>query len=110
MADLNAAIRDMLKSGMSESEVLENLRQLGVGNPEEVFRKATETLKPMEPPAAQTAPEGLFSKASSQLLSAAMPGDTEGKLDEALALLKALQETNKKILETNRDILLRLKG
>lgn len=34
--------------------------------------------------------------------------DVERKLDEAIALLKALQEINKKILEANRDIASRL--
>ncbi len=99
----------MLKSGMAEAEVLENLRQLGVGNPEEVFRKATETLKPMAPPASPQAPDSLFSKPLPSQASGPS-GDIGDKLNEALALLKALQETNKKILETNRDILLRLKN
>ena len=35
--------------------------------------------------------------------------DVERKLDDLIALVKALQEINKKILETNRDILLHLK-
>ena len=100
----------MLKSGMGPAEVIENLRQLGVGDPEGVFSKATETLKPLQPSASQPEPESLFSKSSGAgSSSAAFSGDAEGKLDEALALLKALAEINKKILETNRDILLRLK-
>ncbi len=37
------------------------------------------------------------------------PSSSGDKLDDAIALLKALQEINKKILETNRDILLRLR-
>ena len=35
--------------------------------------------------------------------------EIESKLDETVALLKSLQEINKKILDTNRDILMRLK-
>ena len=35
--------------------------------------------------------------------------DVESKLDDLMALVKALQEINRKILETNRDILLHLK-
>ena len=35
--------------------------------------------------------------------------DIERKLDETISLLKALQDINKKILETERDVLLRLK-
>ncbi len=96
----------MLKSGMGGPEVIENLRQLGVGNPEAVFKKATDTLTPIVPSAAQPAPENMFSK---QAVSAFSAG-ADDKLDEAIALLKALAETNKKILEASRDILLRLKS
>ncbi|MEW5956058.1 MAG: hypothetical protein AB1626_06010 [Candidatus Micrarchaeota archaeon] len=35
--------------------------------------------------------------------------DVSAKLDETIALLKALQDINKKILETNREMLMRLK-
>jgi len=35
--------------------------------------------------------------------------DVAAKLDETIALLKALQDINKKILETNREMLMRLK-
>lgn len=41
---------------------------------------------------------------------ASLPGSADEKLDEAIALLKALNDLNKKILDSNRDILLRLKG
>jgi hypothetical protein len=33
----------------------------------------------------------------------------DGKLEDAIALLKAIEDLNKKILESNREILLRLK-
>lgn len=35
--------------------------------------------------------------------------EIESRLDETIALLKSLQDINKKILDTNRDILMRLK-
>jgi len=35
--------------------------------------------------------------------------DVAAKMDETIALLKALQDVNKKILETNREMLMRLK-
>ena len=129
MADLTAAIREMLKKGMSEAQVVDSLRELGVSNPEQTFRSATEALKPMtvpSPPASREEPKLEFvsmtpggEKSSiedkiPELQS--MPrttlstiGEAGEKLDEAIALLKALAEINKKILETNRDILLRLK-
>lgn len=48
---------------------------------------------------------------ASQAISLPLPGSdqVEAKLDEALGLLRALQDINKKILDANRDILLRLK-
>ncbi len=45
-----------------------------------------------------------------QTLAPSLPGSSDDKLDEAIALLKALNDLNKKILEANRDILLRLKS
>lgn len=54
-----------------------------------------------------SAGEGLISRVSSTTT-----GDieqVEQKLGEILALLRALQEVNRKILETNREVLLRLK-
>jgi len=46
-------------------------------------------------------------------LMTAMPkttsGELTGKMDETIALLKALQDINKKILETNKEMLMRLK-
>jgi len=38
-----------------------------------------------------------------------MSSDVGAKMDETIALLKALQDVNKKILETNREMLMRLK-
>ena len=45
-----------------------------------------------------------------QTVAPTLYGSSDDKLDEAIALLKALNDLNKKILEANRDILLRLKS
>lgn len=42
-------------------------------------------------------------------LSPSEAGSLKQKLDETIALLKALEEVNKKILETDREVLMRLK-
>ncbi len=135
MADLKNAIREMLRRGMTEAQVKENLAQMGVANPDVVFKQATETLysvvptapraqQPAERPAtlmegmepagaARTqstqAPASAGSQAAAPSQPAPSSGEESDKLDDAVALLKSLYELNKKILETNRDILLRLK-
>ena len=153
MADLKAAIREMLKNGMSPQQVKDNLKELGVENADEMFEAATESLKGMNLAAqsakktsneltastskTQSSPKADSSGMSEMPLggnnnepaqpiiekevaskmaelekvaSQPMPGSAEEKLDDAIALLKALAEVNKKILETNREMLLRLKN
>lgn len=52
-------------------------------------------------------PEKLFTPVSKTSL--ASTDELEEKLDEIISLLKALQEINKKVLDTDREVLLRLK-
>lgn len=127
MADLKAAIREMLAKGMTPEQVKDNLRELGVENADEIFAAATESLKGMnlengtpkpreaEPQemrmeSLQTPAEQVERNLAGIVHSAPAAGSVEEKLDDAIALLKALQEINKKILEANRDVLLRLKA
>lgn len=136
MADLKAAIREMLSRGMTPQQVKDNLRELGVENADEMFEAATESLKGVNLAAKTSKQEAAAEKTTSmselslggemqqpviekevaskmaelEKVAAEMPGSSEEKLDDAIALLKALQEVNKKILETNREMLLRLKG
>ncbi len=195
--DLNKIIRDMIGKGMSEQQVKDNLRELGVEDADGVFAKATERMHEMASPPVRrepTAPVGkkpdsmkefsfsdeggrehdLFSespagaeepkerepaqplpakrlepvedadkpgfsftsvsdegerevrvgekanaepaveKADELMRSVAETslGDldaVERKLDDTLALLKALKDVNEKILQAQRDVLLRLK-
>lgn len=150
MADLTQAIREMAKKGLNEAQIVSSLRDLGVRNPEAVYKQAMDNLKPVTPvsnevqepvkrEARQPRLEALSTPPSAQRASApevqpavlpqarASPSGeplliveeekplpprataSADKLDEAIALLKALHEVNKKILETNRDILMRLK-
>lgn len=171
--DLKQMIRDMIQSGMSNEEIVENLKELGIENVNDVLdetlrdeaEKAKKKVahivkkepgpddeigdaepeegKPLfeEPPAMQPHEKEAAKKATEEIpeleitsvsgnqekqtnieemLGKAemkrMPHtalsnveDVENKLDEAIALLKSVQDINQKILEANRDVLLRLK-
>ncbi|MCX6768120.1 MAG: hypothetical protein NTY90_05355 [Candidatus Micrarchaeota archaeon] len=133
MVDVRKIIQDMVRSGMSEEQVIATLKELGVPDAEAVFREATEKLKEMEiaPEGAQgaaeaaEAPAGGEEKAGAEEKlvpdlekimkeASASPTPEEArelreKLDEITALLKALQDTVKQVLETDRNVLLRLK-
>ena len=190
--DLKVVIKQMLDSGLSREQVVNNLKELGVSDAEKLFDEATAgSLKPttlLSTPAAREEPSssegrGLFkkvdypskpeprtknaktgegeteisisdlmgkggksifparreapkveekaedadleslqkelvekvapaaaeSRVSRPVRNYAEPESLEGKVDETLALLKALEAINEKILDTDRRILLRLK-
>lgn len=110
MPDVKQIIREMLQRGMGEEEVLATLKEIGIENPEAVLQEASKELKgapPAEEPQVVEEHEVAAPSAAAEAISTEA---IDAKLDEALALLKALQELNKKILEANREILLRLKA
>jgi hypothetical protein len=169
--DVKSIIREMLKAGMSESQIKDSLQELGIEDADAVFADAVDQMKPMSPggpaakpspaptpasepeigeekelfgsePARRTAPESgkpgfsftrvsetgekeesvVSGKPSEDLAASATSlmksvsktslGDldsVEQKLDQTIALLKALQDINQKILQSQRDVLLRLK-
>ncbi len=162
--DIKSIIREMLNTGMSEQQIKDNLKELGIEDPDAVFADAVDQMKPMSPgapapkPVVRPEPEPgeekeLFGDDSrrSEPEGQAKPGfsftrvsdrgeneervsdapalaahaeelmrsvsktslsdlDTvEQKLDQTIALLKALQDINQKILQSQRDVLLRLK-
>lgn len=151
MPEVKDIIREMLQRGMSEEEILSTLRDIGIDNPDAIYkdalaafqkkqaRAAASTLpQRLTPPAPAPAPraaapeeegarppaeELLFGEkrvveerevaapegGAAEGVSSASAAALDAKLDEALALLKTLQDLNKKILEANRDILLRLR-
>lgn len=168
--DVKSIIREMLKSGMSEQQIKDNLKELGIEDADAVFAEAVDQMRPMSPsgPASkpplapqpteepetgeekelfgdrpstrQPAPEkpsfsftrvsetgekeenvlsgkpseDLAASASALMKSVAKTSlsdldSVEQKLDQTIALLKALQDINQKILQSQRDVLLRLK-
>ncbi len=120
MADLKNAIREMLRRGMTEAQVKENLSEMGVADVDGVFAEATEHLSPMlssvpqqeeseqAPSSEENAPETIQEPMQS-LSPAPSTSTNERDIDDIRATLSTLVELNKKILETNRAILLRLK-
>lgn len=185
--DLKLVIQQMIRQGASEGDIIENLRELGVQDPEKVFAEAINRSPPAQQPARgglkdvdfskeqDAEAQGLFDlpperpvaqkkaaapaeegKSSSlfgppvreareeaekpdarmtsvgeggaekelsvadlmekkaeaapimRKVAATSADEVEEKLDETIALLKALQEINKRILETDRQVLLRL--
>lgn len=145
MADLKAAVVEMLRQGMSEQEVKSSLEELGVADADGLYAEAVAGMGnakkqganaqtpsaasfPQQPQRqAQPAPITRPKTTGIQPPSAQPPSSSEpaverelqeipeggqevsAKIDDAIALLRAIQEINRKILETNRDILLRLK-
>ncbi|MFA5247567.1 MAG: hypothetical protein WC408_06805 [Candidatus Micrarchaeia archaeon] len=131
-------VREMISAGMPESDILANLRELGIENPEAVLSEAKSAVKPgLAPKPAQATPrveiDNIPKKATPSLfdddsspkpslfderqqpmqssvgeLDGLSSGNPDQKLDELIALSKSLLELNKKILESNREILLRL--
>ncbi len=51
---------------------------------------------------------GLFAQKSGLDMESELSGNTEKKIDDLIALTKSLLDLNKKILESNRELLLRL--
>lgn len=92
---------------------------------EEKEAREEELLFPSELKITSVSEEGEKEVSIQEMLAKALPEETKGggealagrlevgslkaKLDEAIALLKALQEINKKILEADREVLMRLK-
>lgn len=185
--DVKVIVKQMRDSGMSDEEIIANLKDLGVPNPESYLQEGpitppktqaptaqseeamplfesinkpkTNPQPPISPSVSSTEAKELFespttkpkppvqsveeettpnlqftrvegdeeqtvdlekilgkeNQNSAAKVMTSMPksninsDEIESKLDETVALLKSLQEINKKILETNRDILMRLK-
>lgn len=122
MVDLKTAIREMLTRGMSETQVKENLTQMGVADPELIFQQATQNLKsiditPQNESSEQQNPDeeeqaeqtAISENQPTQLIKQGLDEKSMETLNDAIALLKSVEDLNRKILETNREILLRLK-
>ncbi|MBI5635547.1 hypothetical protein HY993_01125 [Candidatus Micrarchaeota archaeon] len=125
MADLKTAINDMVKKGLSEQVIVSNLRELGVQNPQRVYADAL-AAPPRQngsQPASQAKEQQLLVENASQKpveqprvftnVGKTTPviglDELNAKVDDLSAQLKALSELNQKILDSNREVLLRLK-
>ncbi len=132
--EIKQIVREMLAAGMPESEILSNLSDLGVPETQKVLAEAKAAAgqkaaaRPAAPEVAAKARSSLFSEEPTAQAPSAKPSlfdepagpdisgsvlsspslDPGQKLDELIALSRSLLELNKKILDSNREILLRL--
>jgi len=120
--DIKLIIQKMRERGMSDDEIRKNLKELGVAGADEVKGGKAEEERPVGFSMTSVGAEGDEKEISVASMiqksndgtplfqsSLSVSPKMEQKLDDALALLRALQDINKKILQTNQEMLLRLK-
>ena len=118
--EVKAIIRELLDRGMSPDDIKKNLQELGVQDADRIINDAMEHMqevslekeKPSELFQAEKDEKALRLEELAKSVKATTPTQpqtADAKLDEIIALLKALQDINKKVLETDRQVLLRLK-
>jgi outer membrane biosynthesis protein TonB len=134
--DVTLIVKQMIEKGASEQEIKNSLSDLGVENVDEVYQKAKKEIEiqPKTQPAPQPSQQQPQAKTNTQkeeepqvseieITQITSDGEKKMKLEDIMkenestetnssdttALLKSIQELNKKILETNREILLKLK-
>jgi len=95
----------MIEKGLGEEEIKSNLRELGIQDVDAIYSSAVAQSES----AAETS--GMSQNSVEQLRQEGLDQSEglEKKLEEISAQVKALNEINQKILDTNRQILLRLK-
>ncbi len=109
MADLKAAIREMLSRGMTEAQVKENLSQMGIADVDLMFDQATQSLHSMDivPPQTQEQPiqqeseieiQRSIDEPEKQIITQSLDEKSMETLEDVKALLKSVEELNKKIL------------
>ncbi len=132
MADVKLLVRQMKEAGMGQTDIIANLNELGIENAaEQVKAIMQETsdkgegkqqdgiqITKIDSEGEKTVDIGKIinggDEKQSELMKTVSRTDIsdadalEDKLDQIIALLKALQELNKKVLETNRDLLVKL--
>ncbi len=134
MADVKTIIKQMRDAGMADTDILANLKELGIENAENEIAKVISESTPSQKPkqdtesglritkisgeSEQTVDIGKVIEGTNNSNNNLMKGvassdlsnvdEMEDKLDQIIALLKALEDINKKILETNRDLLVKM--
>ena len=117
--DIKLIIQKMRERGMGDDEIRKNLKELGVTGADDAL--GTEEKQPgfsmtsvgAEGDEKEISVASMIQKSNDgtplfQSSSSVSP-KLEQKLDDAIALLRALQDIEKKVLQTNQEILLRLK-
>ncbi len=132
MADVKLLVRQMKEAGMGQTDIIANLNELGIENAAEqvkaILQESSEKgegkqqdgiqITKIDSEGEKTVDIGKIINGGDEKQSELMKTVSrtnindadalEDKLDQIIALLKALQELNKKVLETNRDLLVKL--
>ncbi len=121
-SELASIIRQMLEKGMPPEQIASTLEEMGIADAKNIVygvqsdmqggsRQASAPIATGGLPSSTPAPAAGSAPVldTSKWDAPGHPLTTEEKLDEILALLKALQQVNKNILDTDRSVLLRLK-
>lgn len=137
MADIKKIVKQMKDAGMSYPDILTNLQELGIADAEKQLSVIVDEIEAEEKKSGKKATGGgeslhvtkiegeeerevdigdIGSGSSGEPLlmkripktNLTNPDDVEEKLDQIIALLKSLHEVNKKILESNRDLMVKL--
>ena len=87
--EIDNVIRDLVNKGMSKEEIVNTLNQMGVNDSENLVSKALENTVQSEPQQPVT--------------------NTSGDFSELKSKLEILIDLNKQILESQRQILFKLK-
>lgn len=110
MPSLVQTVQEMLRRGMSEQEVKQNLLELGVDNADALYSQAVKAQQATSP--VEGAPEATpsVSRLAQEMPPSVDAENLERKMGDLEAQLKALNEVMQKILDADRQILLRLKA
>ena len=132
MADVKLLVKQMKEAGMGQTDIIANLNELGIENAAAQVKAMLQEFSNKEDGKSQTGiqitkidSEGENTVDIGKIINGGEEKQTElmktvsrtnindadvleDKLDQIIALLKALQELNKKVLETNRDLLVKL--
>lgn len=95
--EINEVIRDLISKGMSKEDIVNTLKQMGLDDAENLVSKATEFQ-------VEAKAEDSKGEVQKQSVSVVSPDFSELK-----AKLEILIDLNKQILESQRQLLLKLK-
>lgn len=110
MPNLVESVKEMIKRGMPEREIKQNLQELGVDDPDSVYSQAAKSHKTAPAHEASLQATSSVSRLAAEARLPAVDLDSlERKIEDLEAQVKAVSEIMQKILDTDKKILLKLK-